>query len=881
MKMKICRRFISAAMAVTLVLALGTAAVFAEGDDDEAEKIGTALTADGGELSSGSYYLEGNLTLTTDLTIQENEEVNINLGGYTLTGSGNGSVITNSGDLTITNGTITGTSKNATHGAIYSEEGSSLTLNGVTVSNNATNSGNGGGLYFAGDSLIISDCVFEKNSANASSHYGGGIYIASGSADISKTKFDSNTVSNNNGGGIYFSGDSLTISDCSFSSNKAGSGGNGGGIYVASGIVTITGCEFTGNTSTAGSGAGIYFSGTSLDISDCTFSGNSAGTGSGGGIYASKGTVTVTNTIFSENYNGSTVHNGGGIYFSGTTLSVSNCEFIKNTACGHGSGIYAAGNSEVTVSKTTFSENTTSPGYGGGIYFSGSSLDISNCTISDNSAWVCGGLYINSGSVTVKDTTITGNKSTSTSSSGGGGVYNNGTLVMTGGAIYGNTDPYRGADVYNKSGKSITLPDAASMQADGYPVTGWYYDANGSRYADTDNPEEYTPQESDVNELSLIASYEITVSYDLNGGSGTVPEETTEKDAFPTVAADSGDGLTVPDGYCQFVGWNTAADGSGDSYEAGTQYTFTTDTILYAQWSEHTSTDEGVKKAPTCTRKGYTTYTCSECGEEYISDYTNATGHSWDRGRVTVEPTSTEPGLMTYTCTVCGATRTVEIAATGELETEEQEEELPSEPEEEEQEEDIPSESEEEPAEEEPQTVEPFTDAVDESKYYYDALLWAKETGIAQGYPDGTFGVEDLQDREDMVTFLYRLAGSPEVGNVDLPFTDVTETDYYYDAVCWAYQEGIVLGMTDTTFGCVPCTREQFVTLLYRMAGSPEVSGTVSFTDVTDPDAYYYDAVLWGSVNGYVLGYGNDIFGVGDDILRVDAITILYRMAVK
>ncbi len=172
----------------------------------------------------------------------------------------------------------------------------------------------------------------------------------------------------------------------------------------------------------------------------------------------------------------------------------------------------------------------------------------------------------------------------------------------------------------------------------------------------------------------------------------------------------------------------------------------------------------------------------------------------------------------------------------------------------------------------------PFTDVTDESKYYFDAIVWAKESGIAQGYPDGSFGVQDTQLRRDMITFLYRLAGEPDPDGTAIPFTDVPETSYYYDAVCWGYAEGIVLGVSSTEFAPDdPCTREQFVTLLYRMEGSPEVSGTVTFQDV-DPEAYYYDAVVWTAENGYVLGYNENSFGTGDPILRVDTITILYRM---
>ena len=109
-----------------------------------------------------------------------------------------------------------------------------------------------------------------------------------------------------------------------------------------------------------------------------------------------------------------------------------------------------------------------------------------------------------------------------------------------------------------------------------------------------------------------------------------------------------------------------------------------------------------------------------------------------------------------------------------------------------------------------------FTD-VAESDYFHDAVIWAVENGITNGLTATSFGPEFSCTRAQIVTFLWRAAGSPEPKSQENPFTDLSADDYYYDAVLWAVENGITSGTTATTFGGnSTCTRGQIVTFLYR-----------------------------------------------------------------
>ena len=160
--------------------------------------------------------------------------------------------------------------------------------------------------------------------------------------------------------------------------------------------------------------------------------------------------------------------------------------------------------------------------------------------------------------------------------------------------------------------------------------------------------------------------------------------------------------------------------------------------------------------------------------------------------------------------------------------------------------------------------------------YFYDAVLWAVEKGITNGTSAETFSPEDPCTRAQIVTFLWRAAGSPEV-NYAMDLSDVAGDAYYAEAVRWALSEGITTGTSADQFSPdATCTREQAVTFLYRAAGSPAVSGESAFEDV-GADAYYARAVAWAAQNGVTNGISQALFGTGSDCTRAQIVTFLYR----
>lgn len=169
----------------------------------------------------------------------------------------------------------------------------------------------------------------------------------------------------------------------------------------------------------------------------------------------------------------------------------------------------------------------------------------------------------------------------------------------------------------------------------------------------------------------------------------------------------------------------------------------------------------------------------------------------------------------------------------------------------------------------------PFVD-VPVSAYYYNAVEWALENNITGGTTAVTFSPNDACTRAQMVTFLWRTAGEPEPETSANPFTDVSASAYYYDAVLWAVERGITNGTTATTFSPdATVTRGQTVTFLWRYASSPTASGS-SFTDVT-ADAYYSSAVAWAVNEGITNGTTAATFAPDSSCTRAQIVTFLYR----
>lgn len=161
--------------------------------------------------------------------------------------------------------------------------------------------------------------------------------------------------------------------------------------------------------------------------------------------------------------------------------------------------------------------------------------------------------------------------------------------------------------------------------------------------------------------------------------------------------------------------------------------------------------------------------------------------------------------------------------------------------------------------------------------YFYDAVKWAAENGIASGTGRYTFSPDAVCTRAQTVTFLWRAAGSPMPRYRTCAFTDVDSRDYYYNAVLWAVEQGITTGLTATTFGPdVTVSRGQVATFLYRAASASKPNTFNPFTDVKTM-AYNYDAILWAYDNRITTGTSDTTFSPDASCTRAQIVTFLYR----
>ena len=161
--------------------------------------------------------------------------------------------------------------------------------------------------------------------------------------------------------------------------------------------------------------------------------------------------------------------------------------------------------------------------------------------------------------------------------------------------------------------------------------------------------------------------------------------------------------------------------------------------------------------------------------------------------------------------------------------------------------------------------------------YYYDAVQWAVGKGITGGTAAGRFSPDAPCTRAQIVTFLWRAAGSPAPSGGKTPFKDVASGAYYCDAVQWAVEQGITGGTSAETFGPeAVVTRGQTAAFLYRAAGSPAAGGAASFTDVPS-GAYYAQAVRWAAEQDITGGTGDGRFSPGAPCTRAQIVTFLYR----
>jgi predicted outer membrane repeat protein len=598
----------------------------------------TALTSRTATLTDGSYYLSSDIN--GDLTINGNVQLCLN--GHNITGSGSGSVISvvRGASLQLedccTGGVITG--GNATEGGgIFVDENASLTMTGGTVTGNKAN--RGGGVFAAASSeLSISDSNITENTGKT----GGGVFLRC-DAQISGCDISENYVEYK-GGGVYAESTgaiTLDIEDCKINSNTADS--HGGGIYVENCQLNMAGSEVSSNQATAvhASGGGIYLGdysaftmGEEVTISDNTASNE------GGGICVSGSTYSADLNMLGGTVSGNSAKLGGGISTTGSgDFVVSGGKISGNSASENGGGIYISysytRDVEKSIANCDISGNTAAS-YGGGIFIEGDSfisVILSGDSIRRNTAMDGGGVYVDS----LKDLSLSGQLflNGNTISGRGPNLYLHSAQAMSvsgleSGSMIGLGMEYTDKSVFTTDAKSncealknyftsdvdgfgISIADSNELQIalscqvdfntnggylaetsrsyttgdmlgelpvpqkDGYTFT--YWDNNGRKVSETDIVSL---------DKTLNANYEFnkyTVSFDANGGSGTMDDQNCRYTVPFTISKCS---FTSPSSNLIFIGWSLTPDGEvqyTDQSRAGSLCkTANGNVTLYAQW---------------------------------------------------------------------------------------------------------------------------------------------------------------------------------------------------------------------------------------------------------------------------------------------------------
>ena len=345
----------------------------------------------------------------------------------------------------------------------------------------------------------------------------------------------------------------------------------------------------------------------------------------------------------------------------------------------------------------------------------------------------------------------------------------------------------------------------------------------------------------------------------------TIPGSVTSigDDAFSGCASLTS--VTIPDSVTSIGNYAFSCCGSlTDVYFTGTETAWNCITIgtandalknanIHYNYVSHTHSYKAVVTAPTCTSKGYTTHTCA-CGDSYVDTYVDALGHAWDNGKVTKEPTATETGVRTYTCTRCGETKTETIPK---LTHEHSYKAVVTAP---------------------TCTAKGYTThtcACGDSYVdtYVDALGHAWDNGKVTKEPTATeTGVRTYTCTRCSET---KTETIPATGSVDVTqmFTDV-EKNWAYPGIQYCVTHGIMGGMGDGTFAPTgTTTRAQIVQILYNLEGTPAVSGTTPFTDLTAN--WYKPAILWAYQNNVVAGTSPTTFAPDQPVTREQIAVIL------
>ena len=660
------------------------------------------------------------------------------------------------------------------------------------------------------------------------------------------------------------SGGHLTIQDSNTGSLSHKFTPNSDGLWVLdeNGGETIPGGVITGGTGTQWDqyyrGGGVYVApGGALtmksgSIVGCSANGN--GLSLGGGVYidSSANSNAGTFTMDGGRIIGCTADGGGGV------LVALECHFTMNTGAvirsctaQMGGGVYYLGMSGssgmFTLNGGTIQSCKALGGGGGGVCNSGKFLMqnglIENCaSVKDSSA---SGGVLNSGQFTMSGGTVESsitNSGTINADDGEitGGVTNSGMITGTGG-VTGNSSTTFSGSVTNNGGTLTGFGKfTGSVTNNGGEITGFcefsgtvFNSESGTIAGCQFNGTVFNSGGTISNGIfaSLVNAYKIEFVSD--GSAGAIqyvfPGGTVSKPADPARSGYAFDGWYTENTYENPYDFHAAVTGS---------------LTLYAKWNSIVYSDPTYAVSAPTAENGRIAISprYAERGERVTVTLTPDEGYELESLTVTDsrgnELTLTDKGDGRYTFTM--PARRVEVKASF-VETVE---------------------------------VSPFADVAIDA-YYYEAVKWAVKNSITGGVGNDRFAPEQPCTRAQIVTFLWRAAGSPVV-NYAMDLSDVAEDVYYAEAVRWALSEGITTGAGEGSFSPdATCTRAQAVTFLAR-ALNANASGKAEFGDVPT-DSYFAEAVAWAAANGVTEGVGGGLFGSDNSCTRGQIVTFLYR----
>lgn len=870
----------------TLLLALGAALALCVGASATDFTGWTALmdAHSGQALADGNYYLNNDVTISQTITVSGT--VTLDLNGHVLqykndNTKGSVIVIENGGQLTIQDSDPDAPHKfdpNSDGLWVLDEENGTKTVKGgvITGGTGTDLSTYGGTTWYCGGGALIKNggslTMRGGNIIGCSAECGGGVCVDSGrNGEPGQFSMSGGSiigcVASNSGGGVFASGKfqmsgKAVIRSCTVESTiQLICGGgvyvNGSSSFEMSGEAKIEGCQAI---STSAYGGGVYVSSSSsfvmtdkAEIEGCRAIANS-NSSKGGGVHLANNTkFTLSGSAVIQNCTATNSANSGEAYGGGVSaacvkeITLADSARIVGCAAANGSGLYIIG--------------SQASGYGK-LFANGGSVDgdvvlgdttDGPCTITGSGGTVFNGkVTVTPGSTIEKGTfngevinngTITGGEFTRTVINGEGGTIAEGVSITALKFVVTFDNEGTRTTAIIDDGDKLTAPAAPTKE--GYRFGGWYYDNSGSKAKWGFDADTVTRA------MTLTAKWvqTYTVAFDTNGGSAVAP---VTVDAVSTVTKPAD---PTKSGYT-FGGWYK--DSTLQTPWDFANGTVTADTTLYAKWTANppapsyddpdptyavsapAAENGSVTVSPRNASAGSTVTITVKPDSGYVLETISATDRNGNDLKLT------DRGNGKYTFTMPGSRVEVKVTFM------------------------------------EDNSVLNFFYDVPNGAYYYDAVKWAVDNGITGGVGNSLFAPNQPCTRGQIVTFLWRAAGSPVV-NYAMNMTDVAEDAYYGEAVRWALSEGITTGIGDITFGPdAACTRAQAVAFLFRYAVASGMDAVTladlisGFADAASVPGYAVSAMNWALSQGIMQGSGTQLLS-GNTCTRAQIVTFLYR----